>query len=107
MAASPGKSLFGKTLSCAVSVVKLCSRRSHYKLCTKRDKCFMDTNGPFGKLENITIYILLHPCILGNRGGLKVITPSHKPIFMYFLIDITCIQYTCMGRSNIITQHSF
>ena len=40
-------------------------------------------------------YILLHPCILGNRGGLKVINPSHKPLFMYFVIDIykiTCIQ---------------
>ena len=47
----------------------------------------------------IYIYILLHPCILGNRGGLKVINPSHKPLFMYFLINIykiTCIQYTCI-----------
>ena len=51
-------------------------------------------------------YILLHPCILGNRGGLKVINPSDKPLFMYFLINIykiTCIQFTCIHRSNIIT----
>ena len=55
------------------------------------------------------IYILLHPCILGNRGGLKVINPSDKSLFMYFLINIykiTCIQYTCIHRSNIITHYS-
>ena len=68
---------------------------------------------PHGTWKRITqckkIYILLHPCILGNRGGSKVINPSHKPLFMYFLINIykiTCIQYTCIHRSNIITQYS-
>ena len=43
VAASLGKSLFGKALSCAVSVVSPvidCSGQSCYKLCTKRDKCF-------------------------------------------------------------------
>ena len=37
-------------------------------------------------------YILLHPCILGNRGGLKVINPSHKPLFITDIYKITCIQ---------------
>ena len=59
-------------------------------------------------LLHIYIYILLHPCILGNRGGLKVINSSDKPLFMYFLINIykiTCIQYTCIHRSNIIYNY--
>ena len=42
MAASSGYTLLAKAVSCAVSVVKdrSCSRRSRYKLCTKREKCF-------------------------------------------------------------------
>ena len=42
VAAAPGYSLLAEAESCAVSVVigRLCSRRSRYKLCTKRDKCF-------------------------------------------------------------------
>ena len=40
-AAAPG-SLLAKAVSCTVSLVKgqSCSRRSRYKMCTKRDKCF-------------------------------------------------------------------
>jgi len=39
VAAAPGYSLLTKAVLCAVSVVKgqPCSRRSHYKPCTKRD----------------------------------------------------------------------
>ena len=69
--------------------------------CSVVDYCVVELE-EFNKL-----YILLHPCILGNRGGLKVINPSDKPLFMYFLINIykiTCIQYTCIHQSNIITH---
>ena len=42
VSAALGYSLLAKTVSCAVSVVigRSCSRRSRYKPCTKRDKCF-------------------------------------------------------------------
>ena len=31
--------------------------------------------------------MLLQPCILGNRGGLKMTNSSQKPLLVYFLID--------------------
>jgi len=42
VAVAPEYSLLAKAVSCTVSVVKgqSCSRRSCYKPCTKRDKCF-------------------------------------------------------------------
>jgi len=42
MTAASGYLLLAKAVSCAVSVVKggSCSRRSRYKPCTKRNKCF-------------------------------------------------------------------
>ena len=42
VAAAPGYSLLAKAVSCAISVVngRSYSRRSCYKPCTKRDKCF-------------------------------------------------------------------
>ena len=34
-----------------------------------------------------------------------MINSFDRPLFMYFLTNITCIQYTCIHRSNIITQY--
>ena len=76
MAASPGKTLFGKDLSCAVSVVRAVMFKMEPLQVVYREEisvCFMATNGPFSKLANrfvtfrlsVSFEEMILPCLNG------------------------------------------
>ena len=92
VAAATGYLLLAKALLCAVSVVegRSCSKRSRYKPCTKRGKCFCGYSLP--------------TALFGKSMLLVVVALQQLQLFQSAFSPFVCASTCCTSWSSVISS---